>query len=310
MKQSIIRIIQKIFNIGTKDIRKEIWNIKTNLSERTSYELRKNQLLEHVLCDTEPGVASERYVDHDIIVSLTTYGKRIYDVSLTIESIMQQSMKPNRIVLYLQSTHNDSLPVSLQNQQRRGLEIVKIGAGLRSYSKIIPQLQQSPNDTIVTVDDDALYEYDILERLINAYIREPNMIHCCRARKIEYGNDGHMSPYINWKLQSEIGPCKLNLQTGVGAVLYPPHCLDEEVVNERVFMNICPTADDVWLYAMALKKGTLINKVYTRDLYGEDYLTNESVQDTGLWHINVEQNGNDSQIEAVFTKYSLYDKLK
>ena len=101
----------------------------------------------------------------------------------------------------------------------------------------------------------------------------------------------------------------LNFPTGVGGVLYPPHSLDEEVLNESIFMDICTYADDVWLKAMALKKGTLSKKVYTHS--SEDFLMNEEVQDIGLRNINIENDFlNDKQISTVFQKYNLYQILR
>lgn len=103
----------------------------------------------------------------------------------------------------------------------------------------------------------------------------------------------------------------MNFLTGVGGVLYPPDSLDEEVMNEEVFLDICKYADDVWFYAMALKKGTLVNKVRTRDVGSDDYILNDAVQDMGLSMVNTRgEMLNDSQIKAVFTRYGLYDKLK
>ena len=75
------------------------------------FEQRRNQLLEHILHDKECGVTDEKYFDHQVIVSLTTYGKRLYDVAFTIESIMQQSVKANRIVLWLEDRCDAHLPV-------------------------------------------------------------------------------------------------------------------------------------------------------------------------------------------------------
>ena len=91
--------------------------------------------------------------------------------------------------------------------------------------------------------------------------------------------------------------------------MFPPNSLDSEVLNDSVFMDICPFADDVWINAMALKKGSSINKVYTRNKKGEDYILNWELQDTGLCVTNVLQKRNDSQISDVFAKYSLFEKL-
>ena len=37
----------------------------------------------------------------EIVVSLTTYGNRIHEVYLTIESLLHQTVKPDRIILWL-----------------------------------------------------------------------------------------------------------------------------------------------------------------------------------------------------------------
>lgn len=307
MKKQILNIIRKI--AGTSKLQKDVTKLRTAVSD-FRYEVRKNQLIEHILHDTESGVTSHRYIDHDIIVSLTTYGKRIHDVAFTIESIMQQSMKPNKIVLWLDYSFQDQrLPQSLINQQKRGLEIAYC-KDIRSYTKLVPSLRRFPNDAIITVDDDLMYEYDLLEHLIHAYLNAPSQIHCCRVHKMVLNDDGKLIPYRKWEWNcSELGTNKLYFLTGVGGVLYPPKSLDQEVFNENVFLDICKYADDVWFTAMALKKGTAINKVYTRNRKGEDYILNDSWQDSGLNIANVVQNGNDPQICDVFTKYSLYKKL-
>ena len=48
------------------------------------------------------------------------------------------------------------------------------------------------------------------------------------------------------------------MQTGVGGVLYPPHSLDESMLDPEVFMKLAPTTDDVWFWAAAVSKGTYV----------------------------------------------------
>ena len=309
MREKILNFVRGL--VGTKRLLKDVKRLK-EAELFHHYENRRFQLIEHILHDKEKGISSERYVDHDIIVSLTTHGKRIYDVAFTIESIMQQSMKANRIVLWLdESFKGKRLPQSLYNQQKRGLEIAYC-MDIRSYTKLVPALKRFPNDAIITIDDDMLYDYDLLERLIAAYLEAPQYVHSCRVHRIVLDDKGYPIPYSSWEQGfSEQGADTLNFATGVGGVLYPPHCLDEEVFNEEVFLDICKYADDVWFYAMALKKGTLVNKVYTRDSKGDDFVINMGVQDIGLLHFNTQgEMLNDSQIKAVFAKYSLFDKLR
>ena len=48
------------------------------------------------------------------------------------------------------------------------------------------------------------------------------------------------------------------MQTGVGGVLYPPHSLDEKMLDPSLFMALAPTVDDVWFWAAAVSKGTYV----------------------------------------------------
>lgn len=285
-------------------------------TNRLVHQIRFNQkkyiLEQNILHSQESGVTDEKYCDHDIIVSLTTYSKRIYDVHLTIESIMEQTMKANRIILWLDySFESQPLPKALQLLQKRGLEI-EYCKDIRSYKKLIPALKKYPNDAVITIDDDVMYEFDLLEKLINAYQKDASYIYCNRIHIMRLNERGNLLSYLQWEWESNDTEANImNFPTGVGGILYPPHSLDEEVFNESVFLDICKYADDVWFKAMAMKKGTLSQKVYTHSPKGEEYLDNEMVQDIALSRINTQGKIlNDRQIEAVFTKYNLYQLLK
>ena len=285
-------------------------------SNRLIHQIRFNQkkyiLEQNILHSQESGITDEKYCDHDIIVSLTTYSKRIYDVHLTIESIMEQTMKANRIILWLDySFEKQPLPKALQLLQKRGLEI-EYCKDIRSYKKLIPALKKYPDDAIITIDDDLIYEFDLLEKLIMAYQQTPSYIYCNRHHVMQLNEQGKLLPYLQWQWESnDMEANIMNFPTTGAGTLFPPHSLDEEVFNESVFSEICKYADDVWFKAMAMKKGTLSKKVYTHNPKGIEYFENEEVQDIALWRINTQGAMlNDRQIEAVFTKYNLYQLLK
>lgn len=275
------------------------------------YEAQANFLIDKMLNSTVSGVSIEQYCDHQVIVSLTTYGKRLKDVAITIESIMQGSMKPNRIMLWIDESWRDKrLPIALQNQQKRGLEVC-FCKDIRSYTKLVPSLKECPNDIIITIDDDVLYRYDLVERLFDTYLENPSRIVANRIHRIVLGKDGKPVSYLKWKWNDnpqDVSP--LNFFTGVGGVLYPPHSLDDEVFNEEVFLDICKYADDVWFNAMALKKGTNVVKGCSYNENGLDYyFTNQEVS---LHNINVSGIGssNDIQIAKVLEKYDLYKYMQ
>lgn len=260
----------------------------------------------------EVGVSDEELVPgKQVIVSLTTYSKRLYDVYLTVESIMQQTMKPNKIVLWLSDEYSDrDIPLHLKRQQERGLEIHYCN-DIRSYKKLIPSLKLYPDDIIITVDDDLYYYDDIVEKLVKAYLKDSSLIYCNRLHRINFDSQGNVRKYKDWiwnYKEEDVSP--LNFPTGCAGIIYPPHCFSEEVFNENVFMNICRTADDIWFKAMALYNNYQSRKVFTHNLLGEDYYDNDNVQDIALSRINVIEDNNDVQFKAVFDKYNLYPLLK
>lgn len=286
--------------------------LKFAASERTKmlFMERRMQLEQNLLYRHEPGVSSQRYGDHDVVVSLTTYGRRIHSVWMAILSIMEQTMQANRIILWLDhSFENKPLPGSLQLLERRGLE-VRFCDDLRSYKKLVPTLRLCPESTVVTIDDDAIYDSQLLEYLITPYLADPSRIYALRVSRIATDSEGALLPYRQWPTPSTEVCSHYNFFTGVGGVLYPPHSLDPEVLNEAVFTDICRHADDVWFKAMALKAGTPVCQAAGRSTTGENFLTDLSVQDMALYHINTEdQQLNDRQLAAVFARYNLYDKL-
>jgi hypothetical protein len=215
---------------------------------------------------------------------------------------MQGTMKPNRLILWLQDDlQNEPLPYSLLLQMKRGLE-VRYTKDIRSYKKLIPALKLCPDSIIVTIDDDVLYEADTLERLVYAYNKNSQYVYAAVIRRILIDKDGMVEPYRKWKKVSNGTPSSnLNLPIGVGGVLYPPKSLSDEVFDEKTFMKLCPQADDLWFWLMAKKNGYKASKIYTHDLIGRDYILMDEVQDVGLYESNAVL-GNDVQFRRLIEK--------
>ena len=139
--------------------------IERKLKENLFYQ-RKMILDNNLLQLKESGITNHKYCDSDIIVSLTTYGRRIHSVCLTIESLMEQTMKANRIILWLDTSFQGKpLPQSIEMLKQRGLEVA-FCKDVRSYTKLVPALCNFPDAAIITADDDLIYEVNMLENLI------------------------------------------------------------------------------------------------------------------------------------------------
>ena len=282
-----------------------------HLSSRFTYICRAEHLINCALNSKTSGISNDKYCDNEIVVSLTTYGRRLYEVYLAVESIMQQSMKPNRIVLWLgDELENTEIPVTLKNQQKRGLEI-NYCKDIKSYKKLIPALKAFPSSVIITIDDDFIYNFDLIENLVNAYKKNPELISSAKMHRMKLNRKNKLEKYGKWIHNYEkfdVSP--LNFPTGNGGILYPPRCFNDEVFNETVFMDICQYADDVWFKAMALLNGVRHQKIFTHKKGGNDHISNEIAQYTSLLQINIEKGMNDVQLKAVFDKYNLYSCLK
>lgn len=275
------------------------------------FEQKSEMLRYFTLHSTESGISDQRLCEHEVIVTLTTFGRRLYDVYLTIESIMQGSLCPNRIILWIaEDMRGKVLPVTLQKQMARGLEI-EYTTDIRSYKKLVPTLVKYPDAVCVTIDDDIIYNFDLLENLIKAYNEDPCCIHACRVHHIKVDNNGYPVHYNDWDWGAGSEEAtKYNFATGAGGILYPPHSLSPDVTDSEAFTRLSPMADDVWFYAMALLNGYRVKKCFTRNSSGEDYIQNDSVQAVSLNSTNVAQSKNDGQIKAVFQAYGIYDILK
>lgn len=271
------------------------------------------RLKDCVMTSTEKGVSDERLCNEEVIVSLTTYGKRINEVYLSVESIMQGTVKPNRIILWLAEDEfkGKTLPKTLQMQQKRGLQI-EYCDDIRSHKKIVPAMERYPDACIVTIDDDLMYEFDLLENLIKAHVDNPEDICACRMHRITLNSDNRPNSYMKWKwLVWPQDKSNLNFLTSGGGTLFPRHCFVNEFFNREAFMSLCPYADDVWINAMIWLSGRQICKAYTHSPKGCDFMETFSEQEEALCveNTNGENCRNDVQIKAVMDKYDLYHFL-
>lgn len=202
-------------------------------------------------------LSSSKHNRKQVIVSLTSFPKRIPTLHLVIECILRQTVKPDKIVLYLtQSQVPDikSLPKSLLDLQKRGLEIKLCPDEIRSHTKYFYAMQQFPEDIVITVDDDLFYRTDLIESLLKNHENHPNAIIANWTKEIIPGK----TKYTEWPDNHVPHENCSQLLLGVSGVLYPPHAIDEDAFDVESIKNLSLTADDVWLTAMARKKGTPI----------------------------------------------------
>lgn len=232
-----------------------------------------------------------------LVVSLTSYTPRFPTLELTLQRILQQSIKPDETVLWVSPEDRVRLPDGVLALQRSGLTI-REAISYRSYTKIIPALEAYPDSFIITMDDDLAYPLDTIEHLINSY-REPSEILCRRAHKITYDAAGKPLPYNQWEFETAEHDSPNLFPTGTAGILYPPRTLSSEVLAESIFTSLAPLADDVWLFWMGRLAGSTVRRV------GPRYALQPwpGCHEQGLWVAHNEHGGNDHVIKTLIDHY-------
>lgn len=294
-----MKIKQTIAALYTNIMRMDV--ISNNNAVRSMYQ----QLY---LTDMSCGTTQDCFcIDgKELIVSLTSYGNKLQLLYLTIESLFHQTIKPNRIIVWLDETkYSDinSLPMTLLSQKKRGLEI-RLCKDVRSYTKLVPAVENFPDSVIITVDDDILYPVDFVERLVKAYNQDSSKVYFYRGHAVMFRSDGKPAPYIEWVKKGANGSSIYNLPTGVSGVLYPPHCFHEDILNSKLFLDLCPYADDVWFKAMTMLKGVECQHIPTPH-FDKLFIPLDIDEENSLQNKNVINGGNDIQIKKVFDYYNI-----
>lgn len=239
-----------------------------------------------------------------IIVSFTSYPKRISTIHHVLDSIIEQTIMPDRIVLYLSSSEFqrfDDMP-SFEKYKKYGFEIHWVEENIKSHKKWFYAFREYPEDIIITIDDDVLYNQTAIENLISHHYRFPKAVIAREIHLITCNNDGSIASYDNWykKCEKYVGIPRMDLcAIGNGGILYPPHIFSNELFNIDFFGKNCQYADDMWLKIMEVYHNVPVVLVKKA---GDDALLMEH-QDSCLYVDYNSNGGNDRQLEALLQQY-------
>ncbi len=123
----------------------------------------------------------------------------------------------------------------------------------------------------------------------------------CYVSRIPNSISGIPQGYKKWK------ECKGRVEgisifpVGYGGTLYPVNSLHDYVCDEKLFMRLCPMADDVWFWFCGIRNNTYKRCIEKK---GHD-LSFDSIyqffhKGSALTHTNNFQDKNDDQIIELF----------
>ena len=240
--------------------------------------------------------------DSNIVISLTSFPARIDRVWIVIESLFRQTLLPNKIILWLAKTQFrdiSELPLSLTTRINDLFEIRFVDEDLKSHKKYYYTFREFKECITVIVDDDIIYPCNMIEELINTMKENPNSILCRFGLQMKFDAEGELKPYSQWAEYYEPYSKDFFFGSG-GGTLFPTKEMPEETVDKDLFFSLTPTADDVWLNAMA-RVAKLKILIITNSLFLPIINKNKF----RLTNINVGENQNDVQLKNVIDYYKV-----
>ncbi len=239
----------------------------------------------------------------NVIISLTSYHARIDTVYLTVRTLLNQTVKPKGVYLWLAKEQfprgEKSLPNKLLAEKENGLTI-RFCDDLRPHKKYYYTMKENPDSYVITVDDDVFYPENLVEILMKTSKKYPDTVVCTWGHTITKEN-GDIFTADKWQYSRKGNtPSYSMIPTGVGGVLYPPHCLSEEVFNKEAIKKLCINADDLWLKAMGLLNG---KKAVRVPRPAKLYFSILKTQKTGLYYDNAIKDRNSEAWRNIMEAY-------
>lgn len=195
----------------------------------------------------------EKEQQYDVILSFTTWKKRIYDRKLLYvihKALTQKTEYRYKLVMVLSSDEfkngNADVPkeiLELEKLANGKFEILWTKENTRALKKLDPSMEKWPELPIIVFDDDELLAPKALQTFMDEHKKTPNTIIGC---------DCH--PLTRKGVRYE----KIKLVTHVR--LFPPYSLEK--LNNKIFFSIFQgLEDDIYNGVRAAIKGTQSRRI-------------------------------------------------
>lgn len=201
-----------------------------------------------------------------LTINLTTTCQRLGLCRIALVSLSLQSRLPDHINVwvsrepYLRDSGIadpsilDQLLESLPDTMRGKISFRWV-KNIGPYRKLVPVLREAgPDDIFVTADDDIFYGKDWLRKLLEAVDPAAGVAVAARVKSKRFNSLERKTSYLYWHLIEEplVVSSDYIVTFGGGAVLTKAMFHDQDIIDDS-FMEVAPTADDLW-YSMLLRR--------------------------------------------------------
>lgn len=240
----------------------------------------------------------------DVVLSLTSWEKRLDVLPLALYCLVNQSVWPARFEVWLTEADRERLPSEVRTLfSNMGVQF-RITEDYRSHKKWLPALREHADRFIVTADDDTLYPRHWLKWLLRDLEPEEEVSVAHMCNQVTFDQEGNIKPYEDWIKGRDVPPGTSSdsfFAIGYGGQVLHRDWFSDPFLDPELIFDLCPKNDDIWL-AFALRMSgisTRNSRVYL------PLLEVANTYDTSLQRYNLERGLNDEQIQDTMEAFDL-----
>ena len=243
----------------------------------------------------------DRRIQPNLVIGLTSFPARIEKAWMAIVTLLDQAVAAEKVVLVLAEEEFPGrvLPSEYRLLEDAGLEILWVDRNSRSYKKLLPIVERYPGCDVITADDDLLYSDSMVPKLLEARNRGSRMILGHRGWQMR-ALKGRLLPCRLWPNAAGGSASPSVLLTSGAGIFFPREFLQScELRNLDRALELCPTADDIWFWAVSLLEGWIpycLGNNVIKSLYAQQGTPQ-------LYGVNVD--ANDEQLVKVIEYFGL-----
>lgn len=229
------------------------------------------------------------------IISFTTIPSRIDNIKPMVDSILNQSVKADEIILWIANSykrlkHNGEtiIPDFIKESDIS----VRYCEDLGPFTKLYYSLKEewhNKDTIIITVDDDIFYPKHWLKGLLRQAKRSPNKAIGYRGRilndKLDYNSSLKVTNAPIFR------PIRVDIITGTWGALYKVKFFDESIFNEDL-IKANFMVDDIWITGHLARKN--IERIVIKNVGVKIFQDIHEID--GLWLENKRNDNNNKML--------------
>ena len=256
------------------------YQLAEDFGKKFNLSIYNNIIKEKVIISNETkkhflNVINNNNITNDtLLVSMTSYPARIFGIYEVFISLLYQSADISSYQCFLTLSKEEfingekDLPLDIQKLIKNGWIKLIWHHNIYSHKKLMPIIQNYPENGILIVDDDIIRNHNFIEIFQKEHRLYPTDI-ICGTFMYYFDNKIEMNRLKGYKGEKcrEMNPVPNIIfltarpANGFGGILYPKHTFsNKRFFNETLFMNLSPTSDESWQYAFNIIENKILRQ--------------------------------------------------